>query len=124
MSQETIDEKTVSEFYLYPEVSNLPHRVKFQGINKFYKRANASRYEIPIEELRKDFLGGTEFSKKISEFRSERIIKILSNDTPITVETGPKLVLHIIPIHYFDNIQAFESLNKFENNRFSTNQYF
>ena len=106
-----IDEKIVLILFI-PRSSNLPHRVKFKNKNRFYKRADANRYEIPIEELRADFLKGSELSKRISEFRSERITKILSNDTPVALQAGPKLVLHIIPVNFFDQIQAFENLNQ------------
>lgn len=101
-----IDNKTVLTIFI-PQSSSSPHRVKFKGSNKFWKRANTNRYEIPIEELRQDFLKGTELSKRISEFRSERITKILSNDTPVKLQEGPKLVLHIVPVIHFDRHQAF-----------------
>ena len=106
-----IDGKIILILFI-PKSSNLPHRVKFKGINKFWKRANANRYEIPIEELREDFLGGAELSKRISEFRSERVTKILSNDIPIVLHKYPKLVLHIIPTHFFDSSQSFENFNQ------------
>lgn len=112
-----IDEKKVLVLFI-PKSSNFPHRVCFKNTKRFYKRANASKYEIPIEELKKDFLRGAELSKRISEFRSERITKILSNDTPIILQKYPKLALHIIPVYFFDNSQSFESLNKFETMEF------
>ena len=46
--------------------------------------------------------------KEISDFQKERIKKILSEDTPVRLETGrPKLILHIIPTEFFDTSQAF-----------------
>ena len=112
-----IDDKTVIVLFV-PQSPLFPHRVKFKNKNRFYKRADANRYEIPIEELRKDFLGGAELFKRISEFKSERITKILSNDTSIILQKYPKLVLHIIPVYYFDNIQAFRNFSQFETTEF------
>ena len=103
-----------------PKSSISPHRVSFKGSNKFYKRGGASKYEIPIDELRNDFLSGSELSKKISEFRSERVTKILSDDTPVPLIDGPKLVLHIIPLNFFDKNDSVDisNLNKSENFKF------
>ena len=80
-------EKTLLVLFI-PRSSNHPHRVTFKGSKKFYKRYGTSKDEIPIEELQNDFLRGRELSKRISEFRSERITKILSNETPVNYKKG------------------------------------
>ena len=111
IEERIIDGKTVLVLFI-PVSSHPPHRVTFKGKNEFWKRGNGLKYKIPIEELRSDFLKGSELSKRISEFRSERIMKIISNDTPVILEAGPKLVLHIIPVNFFDQIHAFENINQ------------
>ena len=108
-----VDNKTLLVIFI-PHNSSPPHRVTFKGSNKFWKRANVNKYEIPIEELRHDFLKGAELSKRISVFRSERITKILSNDTPVLLQEGPTSVLHIIPVNFFDKYQFFNSFNQFD----------
>ena len=47
-------------------------------------------------------------SKEISQFQKERIQKILSADTPVPLTKGPKLVLHIIPLEFFNKHQALD----------------
>ena len=118
IEERIIDGKTVLVLFI-PVSSNPPHRVIFKGKNEFWKRGNGLKYKIPIEELRADFLKGSELSKRISEFRSERIMKILSNDTPVILQTYPKLVLHIIPVDFFDNNQVFEGLSQFKETEFN-----
>lgn len=87
-----IDEKTVLILFI-PQSPNSPHRVKFKNTNRFYKRYNANRDEIPIEELRKDFISKNNLTEKINNFRNERITKILSNKAPVTLPVTSKLVL-------------------------------
>ena len=115
-----IDGKQILVLFI-PKSSISPHRVSFKGSNKFYKRGGANKYEIPIDELRNDFLSGSELSKKISEFRSERVTKILSDDTPVPLIDGPKLVLHIIPLSFFDKNDSVDisDLNESESSNFS-----
>ena len=100
IEERKIDGKTILVLFI-PVSSNPPHRITFKGKNEFWKRGNGLKYKIPIEELRADFLKGSKLSKRISEFRSERITKILSNDTPVALQAGPKLILHIIPVNFF-----------------------
>lgn len=101
LASREIDGKQVLVLFI-PKSSNSPHRVSFKNFKRFWKRGGNSKYEMSIEELRTDFLSGFELFKRISKFRSERITKISSNDTFVPFVNGPKLVLHIIPLNFFD----------------------
>ncbi|MDE0118558.1 MAG: Fic family protein [Bdellovibrionales bacterium] len=48
-----------------------------------------------------------ELSETMIKFKEERIDKILSNKTPLPLVRGPKIVLHIIPVEFFNKYQTF-----------------
>ena len=48
-----------------------------------------------------------ELSETMIKFKEERIEKILSNKTPLPLVKGPKIVLHIIPVEFFNKHQTF-----------------
>jgi len=95
-----------------------PHRVIFIGHDNFYSRNSAGKYPLDVDELRIAF-NLTETTKdKIMDFRTDRISKIFSNETPIPLIKGAKVALHLIPLSSFSSLKDHE-LNKY----FSSNQY-
>lgn len=100
MGQLEVDMKIVLVMFI-PRSINPPHMVTFKGSSKFWRRANASKYQMGMEEIRESILGENNLKTKIKEFRNQRIGNILSNDTPIELVSSPKIVLHIIPIDNF-----------------------
>ncbi|HEX6779527.1 MAG TPA: ATP-binding protein, partial [Ktedonobacterales bacterium] len=74
-----------------------PHMVTFQDHGKFYVRDERGKRAIKIDELRAAFdLSGTT-AESIRNFRANRLMQIISGDTPIPLEENTsKLVLHII----------------------------
>lgn len=47
--------------------------------------------------------------KEIIDFQKERIQKVLSGDTPVPLVEGPKLILHIIPVKFFNKHQTLDA---------------
>ncbi len=86
---------------------NLPHRVTYKGHDKFYSRSTNGKYPLDVNELRNAFNLSSSIVEKIRNFRVERISKILSNETPVPIFPGPKLVLHIIPLISFNPAQIY-----------------
>ena len=90
-------------------------KIKSQGIGRGAKWINI-KDKIP---------------KEIIVFQKERIQRVLSGNTPVHLTNGPKLVLHIIPLEFFNKHQAvdiqklsrddrgfdFEPLNDFNDSR-------
>lgn len=79
-----------------------PHRVVFRDWNKFFSRGTNGKYEMDVTELRLAFNWSGSFIEKIRSFREDRISKIHANETPVPLEQGAKIVLHLIPITAFD----------------------
>jgi hypothetical protein len=78
-----------------------PHRVIFKGHDKFYGRNSAGKYPLDINELRSAFTLASTVTERIRAFRTDRIISLSNNETPIPFVDDPKIVLHCIPIESF-----------------------
>jgi hypothetical protein len=81
-----------------PKSLNAPHQVKYQGIERFYSRANNGKYILDVTELRSSFLQTSLITDKIRNFVTDRIAKITADDTPVKLVGNPKILLHIIPL--------------------------
>ena len=78
-----------------------PHRVVFQGRNKFWARASSGKYEPNVQELRQIFSEAPRIAERISTFRSERLVRITAGETPVPLGRGGKVALHLVPMPAF-----------------------
>jgi hypothetical protein len=78
-----------------------PHRVVFKGHDKFYGRNSAGKYPLDVAELRTAFTLSATVTERIANFRTDRIIALSNNDTPVPFVENPKIILHCIPIESF-----------------------
>jgi hypothetical protein len=83
-----------------------PHVVKLQRHWRFYSRNSAGKYPLDVSELRGQFLLSETRAERVREFRAERLGKIVSDETPVTLIEGAKTVFHIIPFGAFDPVLA------------------
>lgn len=72
-----------------------PHRVKTN--QHFYIRDGLRKRQLDIPEIRSLFLRTDNQARKVNDFRTERLGKILSGNAPQQLVNGPLLVVHIIP---------------------------
>jgi len=85
-----------------------PHMVTLSGASRFYSRNSAGKYQLDINEIRSAFLATEALSSRIKGFRLDRVNKVIVGDTPVPLPDGAKVILHIIPINYF---QSSSSVN-------------
>ncbi len=78
-----------------------PHRVIFQGHDKFYARNSGGKYVLDTMELRAAFSLSDTLVDKIKHFRIARITALMAGNTPIPFYEGGKIVLHLIPLEAF-----------------------
>jgi hypothetical protein len=78
-----------------------PHRVVFQQSDRFGGRNSSGKYPLDVNELRAAFTLSNTVMERIRGFRTDRIIAISNNETPVQMNSGPKLVMHCIPIESF-----------------------
>ena len=85
-----------------PRSFSQPHMTTFKNASKFYSRNSAGKYQLDVGELRTAFTLSQNTTDRIRSFRHKRLEMILSGETPINMDAGAKIVLHIIPIGAFD----------------------
>lgn len=72
-----------------------PHR--WTRNNHFYRRASESNRELDIGEVRTAFAQSEGFTDKVANFRAERVWAVQSGTTPVPLEPGGRMILHIVP---------------------------
>ena len=92
-----------------PKSYNPPHRLKFQGANRFYARSSGGKYEPNVEELRNLFLAAPHLAERIRAFRMERIARIAAGETPVPLSSDPpaRAVLHVVPYTAFGGFDPY-----------------
>lgn len=89
-----------------------PHRVTKN--RKFYARNSAGRYELDVGELRTAFTMSETIAARIRDFRTERIARIHSRQTLVSLNPGGCMVVHVLPLGAFTgattiDIAAYET---------------
>jgi len=79
-----------------------PHVVKVKGHWRFYSRNSAGKYPLDVAELRSAFALSETTAERIRNFRMERLSAIVAGETPVPLNDGAKIVLHIVPFGAFD----------------------
>jgi hypothetical protein len=91
-----------------PRSFAMPHVVKYAGTFKFYSRNSAGKYPLDVAELRALFALSETTAERIRNFRTERLSKILADETPVPLIRNPRVVLHIVPVGAFDPAVRFD----------------
>jgi hypothetical protein len=92
-----------------------PHRVVFQQQDKFYGRNSAGKYPLDVNELRAAFTLSSVATERIRAFRTDRIIALSNNQTPLPFMDSPKVVFHCIPLDAFAGTAQYNVLPLYNN---------
>lgn len=84
-----------------PKSWNSPHMVTFKGSSRFFARNSAGKSQLDVDEIRSAFIASESLAERLREFRSDRIAKIIADETPVPLLPNPKIVLHLIPLTSF-----------------------
>lgn len=84
-----------------PKSWSAPHMVTFQSSPRFFSRTSAGKSPLNVPEIRAAFLLSDEIPNKIRRFREERLGLISSGETPVPIQQGPIVVLHLVPLSAF-----------------------
>lgn len=98
-----------------PRSLNGPHRVAFQGWNKFFVRNAAGVHEVSVDELRDLFLSAHRLEERVRAFRIDRIMKLKSGETPRPVVLRPGVLLHIVPLSALASGASVDVLAAYDN---------
>ena len=76
-----------------------PHAVRLNEGFRFPIRGTSARKRyLDFEEIRSEFAGGEELRERVRAFRDRRVAAILTDDAPVPVRAGPKMVTHFVPV--------------------------
>ncbi|MBN2476588.1 MAG: ATP-binding protein [Pirellulales bacterium] len=84
-----------------PQSWTSPHMVTFKGTSRFYTRNSAGKYQMDVTEIRAAFLTGEAIPERIRRFRDDRLSRIVAGETPFSMDSGAKMVLHLLPVSSF-----------------------
>lgn len=85
-----------------------PHVVCIEKFWRFYARHSSGKYQLDVPELRQAFLMSENLSEKIRRFHTERVGMVISGEAPTNLTSGPKFILHIIPLDAFGSGQQVD----------------
>ncbi len=91
-----------------PKSWTSPHRVIYDGHDKFYSRSSNGKYPLDVGELRIAFNLSETLIERVRHFNLDRASKILANETPESLAPTAKIVLHLIPIISFNPAQSYD----------------
>lgn len=77
-----------------------PHMVTYKGTSRFYSRSSNGKYQLDVGEIRTAFVLSESATDRCRDFRLDRLSKIQAGDTPLPLQDGAKVVLHIVPISF------------------------
>lgn len=100
-----------------PRSFNPPHMVTIDKHRKFYGRNSSGKYPLNVEDMRILFGFSDEITKRAKEFCYDRLFKIKSGNTPVTLYDGPKYVLHLIPFGSFKPATNFDLSEYYKNSK-------
>lgn len=78
-----------------PQSWATPHRVKTN--QHFFIRDGLRKRQLDVPEIRSLFLRTENQAQKMNDFRTDRLGKILTGNSPHRLVDGPTLVLHLLP---------------------------
>jgi hypothetical protein len=91
-----------------PRSWNPPHQVTYQNAFRFYARHSNGKYQLDVDELRSTFVLSASAAENMKLFRIDRIAKIIGGDTPVPLEAGSKMVVHLLPLSAFTTPQLID----------------
>ncbi len=89
---------------------NSPHQVKIFGWEKYFSRAENGKFKLDVYQLKHSFLNTNSAKLKINEFVIDRVSNVISDNTPIKLNSNPKIIFHAIPIPSFIDTSEFHIL--------------
>lgn len=77
-----------------PQSWAAPHRNRIN--QHFHVREGVRNRTLDVPEVRAQFLRTESQAQRLRDFRSERLAKIVTGQTPVQLTSAPKLVVHVI----------------------------
>jgi len=88
-----------------------PHMVTFKKHSRFYSRNSAGKYPLDVTEIRSAFALSEALPERIRNFRYDRISKVIADEAPVRLISGPKIILHLLPIASLDSVTQIDIIS-------------
>lgn len=88
-----------------------PHMVTYKGSSRFYSRTGTGKHPLDVTEIRSAFALSESLPKRLQAFRDDRVAKVVAGETPIPLQPGAKVILHLFPL------QALEGTSRLDPTR-------
>jgi len=82
-----------------------PHVINHESHWRFYRRRSVGKYPLDLAEVRDAFYTSADYRHRIGDFVRNRIVKIVSDETPLPLRSDKRIVLHLIPASAMDMIE-------------------
>ena len=90
---------------------NSPHRVTLKSHDKFYGRTASGKYSMDVQQLRDAFNENAQAWERLRAFRTERLMNILAGRSALEMQSGGKIVAHVLPISSFAADKSYDFPN-------------
>lgn len=94
-----------------------PHRVEYQGWNKFFVRTSAGAHEVSVDELRDLFLLSSRLEERVRAFRVDRLATLKAGLTLRPVVLRPGIALHVVPLSAFTEARGVDVVAAYDDCR-------
>lgn len=74
-----------------------PHMVTYGGTSRFFARHNTGKYQLDVQEIGQLFAEQRSLGEELRNWRNERVAKLLSDETPASLDGPARLLLHFVP---------------------------
>ena len=88
----------------------LPHMVR--NSSRFYSRNSSGKYPLDVQEIRSAFAASDATPERIRRLRDERLSTIIADETPVRLDEGARIVLHVLPLAALDRTLRGDSTSK------------
>lgn len=94
-----------------------PHMIlSTSAKDRFYARNSGGKYLMDVSQIRTAFNLSSTLTERIGRFKEQRVQKILEDKTPLIMQDGAKIILHIIPLSSFATGHSFDMKTIYEYN--------
>ena len=84
-----------------------PHMVTYKGGSRFFARNSADKFQLDVAEIRSAFEGSGDVASRITNWRDDRLSRIVSDEGPIRLVSPERLVVHLVPLESLNDPWRF-----------------
>ncbi|HZC06565.1 MAG TPA: ATP-binding protein [Ktedonobacterales bacterium] len=78
-----------------------PHAVVREDWLRFVMRGSKGNQYMDVRQVHAATIGAESAIEHVRAFRADRLIQVMSNETPVPLAKGPRMILHVVPLNVF-----------------------